>query len=438
MNKKWIGVLALLLILIGGLKVRSISKTEIKEVRVAPVIKENLEESVKLEGIVVPKTSHNLYTEVPLVVGEVLVNLGQEVKTGDVLVKFSEGSVEEIKNEIRLLELNLRNSRLELDDLESGSMKLDLDSRLLEIERLESQIKSLRREEKVVKSELENIGQEAKLKASLLEMDGISSLDANAAITRKARVEMEYEDIKTELLLFQEQYTLAVLGYDRLKRELVIQKKVIESRIERDRLEMEQLKGKLTKELAAPVDGVVSVLNVENGSPVTSASKILTIVNKDDFVVKADVPATIIEALDVGMDADITFRDNYEERLYRGRIEDISHVIKTIDRQNYEERLVEIELNIDNPIGLKAGTPVDIDILGNRMEMITVIDAFSVLEENGRNYVFIVEDGIARKKEVSIGIKTSSKYQILDLPEGVEIVVNPFILRSGDKIRIVR
>ena len=72
------------------------------------------------------------------------------------------------------------------------------------------------------------------------------------------------------------------------------------------------------------------------------------------------------------------------------------------------------------------------------MEMITVVDAFSVLEESGRSYVFVIEDGVARKKEVNIGIKTASKYQVLNLSEGTEIVINPFNIRSGDKTRVVR
>lgn len=438
MEKKWIGVLALVLAIIGRVGVRSIDNKDVKDVRVASVIRENLVESVRVEGTIVPKKSYNLYTEVPLVVGEVLVSLGQEVSAGDVLIKFSEGSVESVKNDIRILDLDLENARLELSDLESGSMKLDLDSRLLEIERLENQVKSLRRNEKIAKSELENVSQEAEIKVKLFEMDGISSLDVNAVKSRKARSEMEYEDIKTELLLLQARYSLAVLGYDRLKRELMIQKNMVESRIEKYGLSMKQLKGRFIRELVAPVDGVVSSLDVENGSPVTSARKIMTIVIRDDFVVKADIPATIIEALDVGMDADILSRDNYDERVYKGRIKKISHVIKSMNRGNYEEKLVEIELDIENPVGLKAGSPVDIDILGNRMEMITVVDAFSVLEESGRNYVFIIEDGVARKQEVSVGVKTSSKYQVLNLPEGAEIVRNPFAIRNGEKTRVVR
>ncbi len=438
MNKIWLAIVFLFLIIIGGIKLRNKDNSEVKNVRVAPVTKENLEESVRLEGIIVPKTAYNLYTEVPLVIGKVLVNLGQEVKAGDVLVKFSEGSVKAIKNDIRILELNLRNARLELDDLESGSMKLDLDSRLLEIESMKNQIKSLKRGEAIAKSELKNASKEAEVMTELLEMDGVSALEANAAITRKSRMEMEYEDMKTELLLLQENYSLAVLGYDRLKRELVIQKKMVESRIESDSLAIKQLKEKLKKELVAPVDGVVSILNVEEGSPVTPAIKIASIVRRDDFIVKAGVPVAIIKALDVGMKAEIISRDNYEEKVYRGSIEGISNVVKSVDMGNYEEKLVEVELSIVNPEGLKAGTHVEIDIIGNRMEMITVVDAFSVLEEDGRNYVFVIEEGIARKQEVSLGIKTFSKYQVLDLPEGIEVVVNPFFLKNGDKTRIVR
>lgn len=438
MNKKYLAIAVLAVVLLGGVGINTIKNRGVKEVRLATVAKENLEESVKLEGVVTPKNMYNLYTEVPLVVGKVVVDLGQEVRAGDILVKFTQGSVESVENDIRGEELDLRNAKLQLDDLESGSMKLDLDSRQLETERLENQIKSLRRKEIIIREELTNITQEADVKMRLLERSGISSIEANDAATRKARKGMEYEDIKTELLLLQERYSLSVLGYERLKRELSIQKNMIESRIEKYQLSLNQMQSRFITELKAPVDGVVSALEVENGIPVTPSKRIMTIVTHDDFVVKADVPASIVETLKSGMDADIVSRDNYEDKVYSGRIEKIARVIKTVDRGNYEDKVVEVELSIDSPEGLKPGSPVDIDILGNRMEMITVVDAFSVLEENGRNYVYTIEEGRARKQEVNIGVKTFSKYQVLDLLEGAEIVVNPFAIRNGDKTRIVR
>ncbi len=438
MNKKYLAIAILAVGLLGGAGIKAVNSRGVKDVRLATVARENLEESVRLEGVVAPKNMYNLYTEVPLVVDEVVVNLGQEVKAGDILVKFSQGSVESVENDIRGLELDLRNAKLELDDLESGSMKLDLDSRKLETERMENQMKSLRRKELVVKNELANLTEEAEVKMRLFSAEGISSIEANDVITRKARKEMEYEDIKTEVVILQERLSLSVMGYERLKRELAIQKNMIESRIEKYQLSLNQMHSRFITELKAPVDGVVSALEVENGTPVTPSKRVMTIVTHDDFVVKTDVPASIVETLKKGMDADIVSRDNYEDRVYSGKVDKIARVIKTVDRGNYEDKVVEVELSLDSAEGLKPGSPVDIDILGNRMEMITVVDAFSVLEENGRNYVYTIEEGRARKQEVSIGVKTFSKYQVLDLQEGTEIVVNPFAIRNGDKTKIIR
>jgi len=438
MKKKLIiagGILAV--VLTGGLGIKAINNRGVKEVRLATVSRENLEESVRLEGVVAPKNLYNLYTEVPLVVDEVVAVLGQEVKKGDTLVKFSEGSIESVGNDIRSLELDLRNAKLELDDLESGSMKLDLDSRQLETERMESQMKSLRRKELVVKNEMVNLTEEAEVKMRLFSAEGISSIEANDVITRKARKEMEYEDIKTEVIILQERMSLSVMGYERLKRELSIQKNMIEGRVEKYGLALNQMNSRFIRELKAPVDGVVSAMEVENGTPVTPSKRVMTIVTYDDFVVKADVPASIVESLRVGMDADIISMDNYDDRVYSGRVDKIARVIKTIDRGNYEDKVVEVELAMDSAEGLKPGSPVDIDILGNRMEEIAVVDAFSVLEENGRNYVYVIEDGRARKQEVNIGIKTFSKYQILDMIEGSEIVMNPFAIRNGDRTKVV-
>ncbi|MCK5779624.1 MAG: hypothetical protein KAH04_01295, partial [Psychrilyobacter sp.] len=65
-----------------------------------------------------------------------------------------------------------------------------------------------------------------------------------------------------------------------------------------------------------------------------------------------------------------------------------------------------------------------------------VVDAFSILEDNGKYYAFIVEDGKAKRIEVEVGIKTLSKYEVLNLPLGTKIIINPFKVTQGEKVKI--
>ena len=66
-----------------------------------------------------------------------------------------------------------------------------------------------------------------------------------------------------------------------------------------------------------------------------------------------------------------------------------------------------------------------------------LINSFSVIEENGEHYVYINENGKAKKQKIKVGARTANSYEVLDLPVGTEVIVNPFKVRNGEKVRIV-
>ena len=91
-------------------------------------------------------------------------------------------------------------------------------------EEISQQVKGLSRELKVVEFELVNLKKEAKVKEDLYEQDSISAIEANQTYTQASKKELEYENIKTELELAKKKYDLLVMGYDRLRMELNLQK----------------------------------------------------------------------------------------------------------------------------------------------------------------------------------------------------------------------
>ena len=65
------------------------------------------------------------------------------------------------------------------------------------------------------------------------------------------------------------------------------------------------------------------------------------------------------------------------------------------------------------------------------------VPSFSVLEEGEKSYVYIVDGGRVRKTEVKIGAKTSTDYEVLNLPLGTDVVVNPFKVTNGERVKAV-
>ena len=439
MKKKLILAALAALIIIGGAGyIYNKKRSKVKEVRLEKIKREDIEDSITLEGMVSPSEEYNIYTELPLTIEEVYVKEGDEVEDGTSLVSFDQRYSDQIVRDMKSINLDLKNARLALENLSTGTLKLELDSKKLEIEEVSEQIKGLSREIKVVEFELVNLKKEAKVKEDLYEQEGISSIEANETYTKASKKELEYENIKTELELAKKKYDLLVMGYDRLRLELNLQKSNMESRIAKLEFEYEEKNDELAKvkgELASPINGIVTELFAESGGTADPRRKLMTISPYDNLVVKVDMPVNQVSNIEENMEVNVESREN-NSKIYKGRIAKIANIAKLVKKENYVDRMVEVEIAMDGTGKLKPGYLVNVEFLGTKKNDILVVDSFSVLEKDGKDYVYVVEDGVVEKREIRTGMKTLSKYEVLGMPEGTSIVMNPFKVKEGEIVKI--
>ncbi len=438
--KKKIILTALAAVIIAGAGGYAYSKSnsKVKQVRLEQVKREDIEESITLEGMVSPSEEYNLYTELPLTIQELYVKEGDEVKAGTALISFDQRYSEQIIREMKAIGLDLKNAKLALENLSSGALQLELDSKKLEIEEVSEQIKGLSRELKVVEFELTNLKKEAKVKEDLYEQDSISAIEANQTYTQASKKELEYENIKTELELAKKKYDLLVMGYDRLRLELNLQKSNMESQIAKLEFLYEEKNDELAKvkgELVSPVDGIVTQLLAESGGTADPRRKLMTIAPYDNLMVKVDVPVQQVQNLKEGMGVNVGSRDNKNE-IYKGSVAKVANIAKLVQKETYVDRMVEVEIAMDGTGKLKPGYLVSVEFLGSKKNDILVVDSFSVIQDDGKDYVYVVEDGVVEKKEINTGIKTLSKYEVLNLPEGTSVVMNPFKVKEGEMVKV--
>jgi len=438
--KKKIILIALAAVIIAGAGGYAYSKSnsKVKQVRLEQVKMEDIEESITLEGMVSPSEEYNLYTELPLTIQELYVKEGDEVKAGTALISFDQRYSEQIIRDMKAIGLDLKNAKLALQNLSSGALQLELDSKKLEIEEISQQVKGLSRELKVVEFELTNLKKEAKVKEDLYEQDSISAIEANQTYTQASKKELEYENIKTELELAKKKYDLLVMGYDRLRMELNLQKSNMESQIAKLEFLYEEKNDELAKvkaELVSPVDGIVTELLAESGGTADPRRKLMTIAPYDNLMVKVDVPVQQVANLKEGMGVNVGSRDNKSE-IYKGSVTKVANIAKLVQKENYVDRVVEVEIAMDGTGKLKPGYLVNVEFLGSKKSDILVVDSFSVIQDDGKDYVYVVEDGIVEKKEINTGIKTLSKYEVLNLPEGTSVVMNPFKVKEGEAVKV--
>lgn len=442
MNKK-VAIVIIALALVGTVGYKGIYGGRGNEVKVEKVTLGDLADSTLYGGMVIPGEVVPVYIEAPALIETVFAREGQEVQPGDKLMVFSQKSVIENDRELRNNELDLKDIQLRIADLESGSLKLELDNRTLEIKNLEEKIKGDNRKLPVITAEARTLKDKAQAYMQLLSKDGVSATEADRAVTESNKKQVELEDLKTGMELSRQKYELMVISYESLKRELNINEAQLKSQLEKLKLNNEILVRRaeqISKPLEAPVAGVITKIDVAEGSITQSGQRLLAISTFGESAVRVEVPMYQASTIEVGQEAKVISKEAQGDKIYSGKVTRVASVAKDslLSYGKSKEKVVEVEIKVEEKNDLKPGFQTDVEIVGRSRKEVPTVNSFSVLEENGEHYLFVVENGVAHKRKVRVGARTVSAYEILDLPLDTEIAVNPFKVRNGEKIKVVR
>lgn len=439
MNKKiMIGAIIVAGLALGGYAVtRKISGNE---VRVAKIEMGTLSSSILYAGVVASGDVVPVYIEAPALVESVLARLGQEVEIGDKLLTFSTKSIIENDKELRINELDMKDINLRIADLDGGSLKLELDNRKLEMKNLEERIKGDERRLPVLMAEVRTLKEKSDAYQKLLEADGVSSTEANRAKNETDKKIVELEDLKTNLDLNRQKFELSAVSFESLTRELAIEEAKLKSSLEKLELMNEILVRRaeqLKKPLEAPIAGVITGIDVVEGSNVFSGQRLLGISPKGESVVKVEVPLYGASSIALNQNAVVRSSSVDGDLMYEGVVSRVSSVARESVLGGKKDKVVEIEVKISAENNLKPGFITDVEITNNSMRDVATVSSFSVMEEADRTFVYIVQDGRVRKTEVKVGAKTSTEYEVLNLPLGTEVVINPFRVTNNQRVRAV-
>lgn len=432
-----IGAIVTALVGYGAYKMNILGTTEVK---VARIEVGDLSDMNLYTGMVVPGEIKPVYISAPSVIERILVKDGEEITKDTELILFSNKSIMENDKALRVNELDIQNVKLQIADLDSGSMKLELDNRELEIKNLEEKIKADMRRLPVVTEEARTLQKRAEAYMQLLSKDGVSATEASRINTESGRKQVELEDLKTNLELNRQKHQLMVVSYESLKRELNIEEAKLRSSLEKLELENETLKireKQLKEPLTAGVDGVVVGIDVQEGSVTQPGERLLAVSTTGGNRVNVEVPLYQSSAIAKGQPAIIVSRDSDGDKQYKGKVEKVSTAAVDSKYSKTKEKVIQVEVSIDEENDLRPGFIADVEISGQAKTAVPVVNSFSVIEEDGEYFVYINDGGRARKQKVNVGARTVNSYEILDLPVGTQVIVNPFKVRNGEKIRVV-
>ena len=201
------------------------------------------------------------------------------------------------------------------------------------------------------------------------------------------------------------------------------------------RATLEQLRTRLAyATIRAPLDGVITEKEVENGDLVAPQTRLFTIADLSTMVVRVAVSERDVTSLLPGQSVALSL-DALPERTVPGRIRRI------FPAADSTTRLVPVEVAItgETTRGIRPGFLARVTFPLERRENVLLIPAGSVLGGSSGTSVFVIASDTARRRAVQTGVTTGGRIEItagLEVGERV-VTAGHNTLRDGMAVRIV-
>lgn len=192
--------------------------------------------------------------------------------------------------------------------------------------------------------------------------------------------------------------------------------------------------------VVADFDGVITGLNATEGS--MSSPSAATVVLQDLNSLKLSIALNKFDTEKVKEGQSAEIKNN--NKIYKGKVAFISPSASkagglTVNAAaaGASEGNLAVDIDVlDSDTDLKVDFGADVNILtGTAVDAIKLPIEALISEKDNKNYVFVYENGIAKKTEVKVGLQSDTEIQILEgLQENTVIILNTTDLQDGMKV----
>lgn len=373
---------------------RSKLNVEAEKLTVSEVKDGNFDEYIIVQGVVQPLKTIQLDAIVGGYVTQKLVDGGNMVKSGDII-------------------LRLENQSLKLNFLQSET----------EASRLVNDLQNTRQRLKVERFNLQKT---------------LSDLDFQTAQAKDV-FERNEKLVKTNMVTDLE-YQRTKRDYERLVKQRSIEIESQKYQQENSELQIKQLEGTLARTqknvdlwrqtlenlvVKAPVTGLLSSINVEIGSNINQGQNIGQIDDMNGFKLRAEIDEHYISRIFTGLRASMEFNGSKHDL----------EIIKVYPEVRGGRFAVDMTYVAASPDGIRRGqsSPVRLELGQSQKAVLLPVGGF--FSDTGGNWVYVLEaDGKrAVKRNISLGRKNPNYYEVLDgLKPGDKVITSSYS-HYGDK-----
>jgi len=391
-NQKWLITLGLVLMLLVAFLVLAFSGGDFElrrdKLRVGEVTYGDFQEIVMANGFIEPKRTVLIDAKEGGTVQDILVEDGQMVKAGDVLVVLTNEALmlDYMQRETQIVEQinNLRNTRINLDQ-----------------------------NFRVTEDQLAEYSKELILAQKQYEID--SSLFAVNGIAQKA-----YEDSKTTFLFLKNKVKTLRSRKQQDKAYQYDQVGRIDHSINLMERNLEVIREKLNEmSIKAPISGQLSAFNLEPGEVLQRNSIVGRIDVPNNFWIRALVDQHYVNRIHVGQGGFIT----YSNQDFRVEVSKVQSIVENGQMEIY------LDFNDSLPSDMMRGQNQQVFIEVSAKKEAHKIPKGSFFQSSGGKFVFVLsQDGSkAFKREVVLGRQNPQFYEVLEgLEEGEQVIISSY------------
>ena len=235
----------------------------------------------------------------------------------------------------------------------------------------------------------------------------------------------------------QDDLEVATLELKNAKESTQLERETLEFEVRNRRLavarqqsivtEMQRLVAGLA--VAAPFDGMVATVNVQDRDAVTQNQALLTVVNLSAFEVEFDIPENYASDMAMGTQAEIL----YEGKTYPGRVTAVSPEIRDSQVRGT------VVFDGETPPGLRQSQRVSVRMVLERKTGVVKTARGPFLESGGGRNAYVVDNGVAVKREIQVGAVSVSEVEITKgVNPGERIVVSDTSVFEGARTVLIR
>lgn len=357
---------------------------------VADVTRQDLSANISSNGKVEPVSPFVAHAEFPTFVEKVFATEGQPVHRGQLILTLDSAAV---RSQLAQARVDLLAARTDLQNAKAGGPP--------------DQVAQLKGDLAAAKIEVANLERTVKVLQDLVAHQAATQdeLAQNQASLEKARANLAALEAKKKNMAQAASTAVESAGL----------------RVTQAQSQVESLKEKVrSATVVSPVEGVLYSLPVRAGDYVKVGDTLAEMADLHKVRVRAFVDEPDLGALRVGEKAEITW-DARPGQIWSGEVQSVPEQV--VERG--VRSVGEVVTSVDNAkLDLLPNTNVQVRILVRRRHDTLTVPRESVRDEDDKRYVYVLVGDTLHKREVSVGVASASKYEVLSgLSEGERVAI---------------